>query len=165
MAPLTFVRQPPLRFLLLAAPLIFVAHFLEEAPGFVTWFNAHVERGITDSLFWSVNFTALAITIVVVILEWLSSTALSATIAIAWLSFLMFANALFHLIGAVVDRAYMPGLVTALLLYLPFYGWVIARAIQMYRLPRGAVATVALLGALPMLAHGYLIIFRGSRLF
>jgi hypothetical protein len=27
------------------------------------------------------------------------------------------------------------------------------------------VATAAVLGALPMLAHGYLIIFRGSRLF
>jgi hypothetical protein len=165
MAPLAFVRQPTLRFLLLAAPLIFVAHFMEEAPGFVTWFNAHVDRGISDSLFWSVNYTALAITIAVVILEWLSGTALSASVAIAWLSFLMFANALLHLAGALVDRAYMPGLVTALLLYLPFYGWVISRAIQMRRLPSGAVATVALLGALPMLAHGYLIIFRGSRLF
>ena len=44
------VRQqppPPLRTLLLAAPLVFVAHFLKEGPGFVAWFNAHVARGIT----------------------------------------------------------------------------------------------------------------------
>lgn len=26
----------------LLATLIFVAHFLEESPGFVAWFNAHV---------------------------------------------------------------------------------------------------------------------------
>jgi hypothetical protein len=29
---------------LLFAPLVFVAHFIEEGPGFVAWFNAHVTR-------------------------------------------------------------------------------------------------------------------------
>ena len=99
------------------APPIFVAHFLEEAPGFVTWFNAHVARGITLPLFWSVNYTALGITIAVVALEWMSSSAHAAAIAIAWLGLLMFGNALFHI------------------------------------------------GALPMLVHGYLIVFFGRRLF
>ena len=161
----TIGRQPPLRFLLLAAPVIFIVHFLEEGPGFVTWFNAHVARGITEPLFWTVNYTALAITIGVVILEWLSRTAASATVVIAWLSFLMFANALFHLVGALVDRAYMPGLVTALLLYLPFYIWVATNTLRTRRVSAGVVAAAAVIGALPMLAHGYLIIFRGSRLF
>ena len=161
----TIGRQPPLRFLLLAAPVIFIVHFLEEGPGFVTWFNAHVARGITEPLFWTVNYTALAITIGVVILEWLSRTAASATVVIAWLSFLMFANALFHLVGALVDRAYMPGLVTALLLYLPFYIWVATNTLRTRRVSTGVVAAAAVIGALPMLAHGYLIIFRGSRLF
>ena len=158
-------RQPQLRTLLLAAPLIFTAHFSEEAPGFVTWFNAHVARGITVPLFWSVNYTALGITVAVAALEWRSNSTLSALLAIAWLSLLMFANALFHLAGALVDRAYMPGLATAILLYLPFYGWIIASAIQWRRLPRAGVAAAAILGALPMLVHGYLIVFLGSRLF
>jgi hypothetical protein len=35
--------------MLLLAPLIFIAHFLEEAPRFVEWFNAHVILG--DRLF------------------------------------------------------------------------------------------------------------------
>jgi hypothetical protein len=161
----TIGRQPPLRFLLLAAPVIFIVHFLEEGPGFVTWFNAHVARGITESLFWTVNYTALAVTIGVVMLEWLSRSAVSATVVIAWFSFLMFANALFHLVGALVDRAYMPGLVTALLLYLPFYAWVAMSTFRMRRMPGSVMATAALIGALPMLTHGYLIIFRGSRLF
>ena len=62
-------------------------------------------------------------------------------------------------------RAYMPGLVTALLLYLPFYAWLVVRIVQLRRLPRGAVVAAATIGALPMLVHGYLIVFRGSRLF
>ena len=36
---------------LLWAPLIFIGHFMEEAPGFVNWFNAHVRRGITAEFF------------------------------------------------------------------------------------------------------------------
>src|SRR5688572_29981994 len=99
-------KSPSLRVLLLAAPPIFVAHFLEEAPGFVEWFNAHVARGITIPLFWSVNLTSLAITVIVVVIEWRSASAVSAMLAVAWLSCVMFANALFHVVAAVVDRAY-----------------------------------------------------------
>jgi hypothetical protein len=165
MAPLTSVRHPTVRTLLLAAPIIFIVHFMEEGPGFVTWFNAHVARGITEPLFWSVNYTALAITAAVAMLEWLGTSTLSAALAVAWLSLLMFANALFHVAAAIMDGAYVPGLVTALLLYLPFYAWFIARVIQLRRLPRIAVVVAAGIGALPMLMHGYLIVFRGSRLF
>jgi hypothetical protein len=159
------LRIPALRVLLLAAPLIFIAHFSEEAPGFVAWFNVHVSRGITAPLFWTVNYTALGITVAVVIIEWLSRSAISAALAIAWLSLLMLANALFHVVAAITDRAYMPGLVTAILLYLPFYALVVRSTLDQGRLPRGAVAAAALVGALPMLVHGYLIVFRGSRLF
>ena len=159
------LREPTLRTLLLAAPVIFIAHFIEEGPAFVAWFNAHVSRGITEPLFWIVNYTALAITAAVVLLEWLGGSTFSATIAVAWFSLLMFANALFHVAGALVDRAYMPGLVTALLLYLPFYVWLVVRVIRLRRLQRGTVFAAASIGALPMLVHGYLIVFRGSRLF
>jgi hypothetical protein len=165
MGSLTMVRQQPLRVLILLAPPIFIAHFLEEGPGFVAWFNAHVSRGITEQLFWSVNYTGLAITLAVVALEWLNSTAFSATLVVTWVSLLMFANALLHLTGAVVDRAYVPGLVTALVLYLPYSLWVMSRVVHLGRLPRAGVVVAAVLGAVPMLTHGYLIIFRGSRLF
>ena len=158
-------RQPPLRILMLAAPLIFIAHFSEEAPGFVDWFNTHVQRGITAPLFWTVNYTALGITVGVVILEWLSASAISAAVVVAWLSLLMLANALFHIAGALADRAYMPGLVTAMLLYLPFWTWVIRCTLDQGRLSRSAVIAAAVVGAAPMLVHGYLIVFRGSRLF
>jgi hypothetical protein len=65
------VQQSPDRLSrgLLAAPLVFVAHFLEESPGFVRWFNAHVTQGITADLFWTVNATGLVITILVCLLS------------------------------------------------------------------------------------------------
>ena len=51
------------------APLIFIGHFLEESAGFVSWFNAHASPPITPGLFWTVNITALVITIIVTIIE------------------------------------------------------------------------------------------------
>jgi hypothetical protein len=77
----------------------------------------------------------------------------------------MFANALLHITGAIVDAAYMPGLITAAVLYLPFWTLVIARIVRLRRLPRAGIVIAGAVGALPMVAHGYLIIFRGSRLF
>lgn len=151
--------------LLLLAPFIFVCHFLEESPGFVQWFNGHVARGITPALFWTVNLYGLAITLIVVAIQWFSRNAFSLTLAIAWLSCLMLANAVFHLVGGLVDGRYVPGLATALLLYLPYYGWLFIRAVKSRQVKIIVLVVGALLGSLPMLIHGYLIIFRGSRLF
>jgi hypothetical protein len=165
MTSLELPRAQSSRAVLLLAPVIFICHFLEEAPGFVDWFNAHVARGITELLFWQVNLTALVITIAVVALEWLTPSTFSAVAVVTWFSFLFLANALLHVVGALHDRAYVPGLVTAVALYVPFGVWLIRRILQTRRLHGGTVAVAAVLGALPMLAHGYLIIFRGSRLF
>jgi len=150
---------------LLLAPPIFIVHFLEESPGFVEWFNSHVARGITPSLFWTVNLTALFITLAVVAFEWFSRTPLSLGVALAWLGFLMFANAAFHVAGAFVDKRYVPGLVTAVLLYFPYYLWLFVRALKSGRVTAAALLTAAVPCTLPMLIHGYLILFRGDRLF
>src|SRR5215210_6839119 len=146
---------------LLLAPFIFIGHFLEESPGFVEWFNAHVTRGITSTLFWKVNISALVITVIVVGIEWFSRSAFSLSLAIAWLSFLMLANALFHVVGGVVDKQYVPGLATAILLYIPYYSWLFIRAVKSKRVKVLRLVAAAVLGSLPMLAHGYLILFRG----
>lgn len=149
---------------LLLAPLVFVFHFLEESPGFVGWFNARVARGITQGLFWSVNITALLITLAVVGFEWFSRSAFSTMLALIWLGFLMLANAVFHVAGGLVDGRYVPGLATAVLLYLPYYSWLWSSAVKSRRVRVTWAAAGALFGSLPMLLHGYLILFRGSRL-
>ena len=150
---------------LLLAPVIFVCHFVEESPGFVEWFNAHVSRGITSGLFWRVNISALVITVIVVGIEWSSHSAFSLILAVVWLSFLMLANAVLHIGGGVVDGRYVPGLATAILLYIPYYSWLFIRAVRTNRVKEVGLVIAAVLGSLPMLIHGYLIVFRGSRLF
>ena len=151
--------------LLLLAPVIFVCHFLEESPGFVQWFNAHVARGITSGLFWRVNLSALVITLIVFGVDWFSRSALSLAFAVVWLSFLMLANAILHIVGGLVDQQYVPGLATAILLYLPYYCWFFIKAVKSKQVKMIVLVMGAVLGSLPMLIHGYLIIFRGSRLF
>jgi hypothetical protein len=150
---------------LLLAPFVFVIHFLEESPGFVEWFNAHVARGITPALFWEVNITALVITLAAVAFEWLSRSGFSLMAALVWLGFLMMANAVFHVAGSLVDGRYVPGLATAVVLYIPYYVWLCVAAVRSGRVRAAGLAAGATAGALPMLAHGYLILFRGSRLF
>jgi Protein of unknown function with HXXEE motif len=151
--------------LLLLAPVIFVCHFLEESIGFVEWFNSHVARGITPTLFWTVNFTALFITLLVVGIYWLSRSGFSLALAAGWFGLLMAANAVFHIVGGIVDGRYVPGLATAILLYLPYYSWFFVKAVQSRQVGVKVLVVAAMLGSLPMLIHGYLIIFRGSRLF
>lgn len=150
---------------LLFAPLVFAAHFLEESPGFVAWFNAHVARGITADLFWTVNVTALLITVAGSLAFRVSRSAAAMVLVVAWLSFLMLANAAFHIAGAVVDRAYMPGLVTAIVLYLPYCVWVGTEAVRSGRVAPGLLTAATVLGSTPMAVHAYRILFLGSRLF
>jgi hypothetical protein len=157
--------RPRISLLAALSPAIFVVHFLEEGHRFVPWFNAHVARGITPGLFWSVNLTGLVITTLLAVSVWAAPSARTGVLTFAWLSFLFGANALFHIAGAVVDRAYIPGLVTAVVLYVPFY---LAFGRELMRGERIRASTLAAVGALcatPMLVHGYLIVFRGSRLF
>ncbi|HEX8921369.1 MAG TPA: hypothetical protein VF766_07810, partial [Pyrinomonadaceae bacterium] len=59
----------------------------------------------------------------------------------------------------------VPGLATALLLYLPYYFWLFIKAVKSRRVKLEWLVLGVVLGSLPMLVHGYLILFRGSRLF
>ena len=111
------------------------------------------------------SISTLVITLIVVGIEWLSRSAFSLTLVIAWLSFLMLANAILHIAAGLVDRQYVPGLVTAILLYIPYYLWLFMKAMKSERVHRAVLSVAVVLGSIPMLIHGYLIVFRGSRLF
>ena len=157
-------RHRQLRRLVALAPVIFAAHVAEEAPGFVEWFNSHVSPGISSQSFWQVNLTALVITVIVSAVVWLGTSNASSVVAVAWLSFLMGANALLHVAGAIVDRGYVPGLATAVLAYVPYYAVVLRRA-KRSGLGAGTLLVTAVVSAIPMLIHGYRILFLGTRLF
>lgn len=149
----------------LLAPFIFICHILEESPTFVAWFNSHVARGITAGSFWRVNITALMITIIVVAIEQFSHSDVSLSLAVAWLSLLMLANGVFHIVGAFVDKGYVPGVITAAVLYLPYSTWFLVKAFRSKRVSAVVLIVSAVIGAIPMTVHGYLILFKGDRLF
>ena len=150
---------------LVLAPFIFILHFLEEAPGFVKWFNAHVNPGITSESFWAVNLTGLVITSVVVAIGTIAPSAFSYLLAAAWLSLLIPANALIHIVGGVIDKGYIPGVITAIALYLPYYFWLMAKIKKGGWVSSSSPIVAAVIGATPMLVHRYRILFLGSRLF
>lgn len=161
--PLRF--EPSLRVLALAMPVVFIAHVVEEAPNFVTWFNSLVSPGISQQLFLSVNAVCLAITIGVAALLAIFAGPGSVLLAVAWLGFLMLANAIFHIVATLVLQRYSPGVVTATLLYLPLSFLLLRAVVRNHHVSWRSATLVAILAGTPMYVHGYLIVFRGSRLF
>lgn len=105
------------------------------------------------------------ITLIIVLIEFFVPSFISISLVVLWLSFLMFANALLHITGGLVDQKYTPGLITSIVLYLPYYLLIIARIIKTKRMKAGFLSGLAFLGSLPMLVHGYMILFLGDRLF
>jgi hypothetical protein len=151
--------------LILLSPLIFILHVAEEAPGFVVWFNSLVERGISQRLFLTVNISALVITVFIATAVAIAKTKGAVILALSWLSFLMFANALLHIVGTMAHDRYSPGVITAMILYLPYFLWFLYRSIRQYSISTLTASIVIVSGSLPMLIHGYLIVFEGGRLF
>jgi hypothetical protein len=149
----------------LLAPLIFLLHVLEEAPGFVAWFNTLVREGITQPLFLAVNATALVITVALAAALAGTREKGAAIVTLTWLSCLMFANATFHVTATIVHRMYAPGVITAALLYLPYFTWFLWLVLRRYKIGVPSALGAVLVGAAPMFAHGYLIVFKGERLF
>jgi hypothetical protein len=154
-----------LRRLVLIAPVIFILHVLEEAPGFVAWFNSLVPRGITQSLFLTVNAVALVITVLTALLVSASPEPASGLVLAAWVGFLMLANGVLHVVGTIALARYSPGVVTGTFLYFPYGVLLLRRIVRDLEVRPAAVFASAALGAIPMLVHGYLIVFRASRLF
>jgi hypothetical protein len=84
---------------------------------------------------------------------------------VGWLGFLIFANAVLHLGGTAVHARYSPGVVTATLLYLPYFGWFTSLVHRRCGIALRTLLATTVVAALPMFVHGYLIVFRGARLF
>ncbi|MBI3004312.1 MAG: HXXEE domain-containing protein [Ignavibacteriales bacterium] len=149
----------------LLAPAILAVHVLEEAPGFVEWFNSLVARGISQPLFLSVNAVAFIITLVLAVMVVVTRERFATILMISWLGFLMMANAVFHIVATVVHARYCPGVLTAALFYLPYFSWFVWVAVRKLRVRVPEALASAFAGSVPMALHGYLIIFRGDRLF
>jgi hypothetical protein len=123
-------------------PLSYALHILEEwFGGFRDWIALFVGSPLPATAFIVINAIAMAAMIAA---TWASTTRAGygwAGIAVATV---LVVNALAHTFGTLVTSRYSPGLVTALLLYLPLAGLVLLRASS--RAERGAFRTGVLAG-------------------
>jgi hypothetical protein len=150
---------------ILLAPVIFAAHVAEEAPGFVAWFNSLVAQDISERLFVQVNLAGFAITLLVTAAAATARSRAAILTALGWLSFVMFANAILHLVATAAHQRYSPGVVTAAALYLPYFGWFLWLARRRFGVSAAQAAAIVALAGLPMYVHGYLIVFEGRRFY
>jgi hypothetical protein len=151
--------------LLLLAPVVFALHVYEEYPAFISWMNRRVSAAMTAESFALVNGTAFVVTLVLALATALGRGRGLALGLVAWLSFLMLANGVLHLLATAIDGVYAPGAITSALLYLPYF----ALAFPACRRIGGAIPVrpaliAAALGALPMLAQGGGVLLGGRRL-
>jgi hypothetical protein len=165
-------QLPPARSqrLLLLAPVLFAAHILEEAPGlfsagYVQWFNSIVSPGLPEAGFLQANITPFLITALLAALAAWTQRLWLMYILLAWLSYFMFANALFHILATLALRRYSPGTVTAAVLYLPFFFWFVRDLRARFRAPPEIILLIAALAGLPMYLQTYLVIFKHVRFF
>jgi hypothetical protein len=131
----------------------------------VTWFNARVTPPISQGSFLTVNAIAFVVTLGLAVSLLTSRAPLQGLLGVAWVSFLMLANGLFHLVATVAQADYCPGVITGVFLYLPLSFLFLTSLTRETHVPATGVAVAVLAGAIPMAVHGYLIVFRGSRLF
>jgi len=157
-------QADPARVILLA-PAIFLLHVLEEAPHFVDWFNSLVQPPISQGNFLRVNAFCFFVTLVLSVVAWARRSVGAMLVAVAWLGLLMFANALLHIVGTLVHARYSPGVITAVTLYLPYFGWLVWLLRKRFGFPIYAALLISTTAGLPMFIHGYLIVFEGRRLF
>jgi hypothetical protein len=151
--------------LAIALPLAFLVHVAEEAPGILQWLNARVEQDASMHLYVASGAAIFVITVAVAHLLSIARDRLAATIALAWIGFAIFGNAVYHILGTVADRAYVPGVVTAVMLYLPISALLVRATVIECRMPAWAAIGVLVAGGIPLYIHAVRVVFEGRRLF
>lgn len=150
--------------LLYLAPLVVAAHVAEEGPRFLEWFNRHAEPDLTHTDFLAINAMGLLVTTALAFAGARSRSYPLALGLIAWLSFVLPANGLLHLTASFVLGEYVPGTVTAGVLYLPYFVAAIVTICRHRGVRPHVAALAATLGAVPMAAQGISILAVGRRM-
>jgi len=153
------------RRIVLLAPLVFALHVYEEYPAFIEWMNRRVSQPMSAETFALVNGAAFVITLALAVTTALAGGRALALALVAWLSFLMLANGLLHLLATALDGEYCPGALSSGLLYLPYFALALGACRRLGGgIPWRAALAAAGLGAVPMLAQGAFVLGAGRRL-
>lgn len=159
-ASITAVR--PGLFILLA-PVLFLVHILEEVPGFLHWLNSVRSPAVPESGYLAGNLPYLLITTVLAVAAASYRRKGPALVLLVWLSYVMFANTLFHVTATVALRRYCPGLITAVALYLPYFFWFAGYLRTRFQIPASVVAGTAILSTWVVYYQWHTILFEAAR--
>ena len=150
-------------YLLGLAPLVVLAHVVEEAPGLLEWMNPRVEPDLTPGGFAAINAIGVVVTAILAVPSVRSRNYLLGLGLIAWLSFVMLANGVLHLSASAIYREYVPGTFSAALLYLPYFVAATVTVCRNFNVRPLAAIVATVLGAIPMIVQGVGMLAVGRR--
>jgi hypothetical protein len=101
------------------APLAYAVHILEESQRFAAWASIHFAEGFTTAQFVKNNLIVMGVLIALTLLVTFYPRRWTALLHLFQLSAGLFHNALFHMGATAYLGVYSPGLLSAVLLYLP----------------------------------------------
>ena len=102
-------------------PAAFLLHFLEEAPGFVSWVDETLGGTASGPGFVASNAVFMLVLLALCAWSARSRTAVATTALFVWVGAQQYGNFVFHLHAQVAFARYSPGVLSASLLYAPLY--------------------------------------------
>lgn len=150
----TVVAQRNVRFqrLIWLMPAAFAPHIAEEyGTGFPDWVTQTLGGAMTAGAFLTNNALFMVILLSLTALATWRPSRVTAFVLLSWASGNLFWNAVFHLVTTALYGRYSPGLMTAVLLYLPVSLLVARAALRERVLPLGAFAGATCIGGVLML--------------
>jgi hypothetical protein len=144
------------------APIAYAVHIIEEFWQFPLWVSAHFAPGFTSDRFVIANAIFMVVLVGLTALVSARKARALDFLYFCWLSGHLFHNALFHMGATAYFGVYSPGLLSAMLLYVPAF-YVIARAAnEEGRIGNAGGIAALVVGAAGMFSLVYLGLLRGA---
>ena len=119
-----FLSRLSLREAVWLFPIAFTLHVLEEWPRFTAWAQRYASPSFTRHDYLKIHLAGIVAALAAAMVVWYFPNRL---VVFVFFTFMLtpgiFCNTLFHAGVTAYFGAYCPGLVTALVLYLPLYGF------------------------------------------
>lgn len=151
-ASLTALSAMKFHRLIWLMPAAFAPHIVEEyATGFPDWVTHTLGRSMTGGAFLANNTLFMAILLTLTAWAAWRPSPVSAFALLSWASGNLFWNSIFHIVTTALYGRWSPGLLTAMLLYLPISLLVARAALRERVLRRGAFTAAVCIGGAFML--------------
>jgi predicted membrane protein len=143
-----FFRSLSYRQAIWLAPVAYAVHILEELHQFPAWVNTNFAQGFTTAQFAKNNLIVMSVLIALSLLVTFHPRRWTALLHFLPLSAGTFHNALFHMATTAYLGIYSPGLLSAMLLYLPVFYYITKRGYREGLLPNGLAIVVFVLAGI-----------------